>query len=127
MTYTDILHFYYPGLTLVRKTWTEPALTYADALPESLGYAAPRPTPAPTPAPLPVLAAGERYATVQVEGVDSTLNVRGGPSLEADVLGTLRNGQRMIIIEVLEDGAWARMKTAEIEGYVFMDFVALEE
>ncbi len=127
MTYTDILHFYYPGLTLVRKTWTEPALTYADALPESLGYAAPRPTPAPTPAPLPVLAAGERYATVQVEGVDSTLNVRGGPSLEAEVLGTLRNGQRMIIIEVLEDGAWARMKTAEIEGYVFMDFVALEE
>ena len=64
---------------------------------------------------------------MQVEGVDSTLNVRGGPSLEADVLGTLRNGQRMIIIEVLEDGAWARMKTAEIEGYVFMDFVALEE
>lgn len=127
MTYTDILHFYYPGLTLVRKTWTEPALTYADALPESLGYAAPRPTPAPTPAPLPVLAAGERYATVQVEGVDSTLNVRGGPSLEAEVLGTLRNGQRMIIIEVLEDGAWARMKTAEIEGYVSMDFVALEE
>ena len=125
MTCEEILAFYYPGLTWVTLNWEDPGLTKAHALAESLGYAAPRPTPAPTPAPLPPLAEGESYATVNVAGVDSTLNVREGPSTETKILGVLRNGQQMIVQGVTEDG-WVKMKTAELEGYVMQSFVTME-
>lgn len=125
MTCEEILSFYYPGLDWVTLEWTTEPLTTIDALPESLGYAAPRPTAAPTPAPLPTLSSGECYATVSVAGVDSTLNVRREPSTQADILGVLRNGQRLIIVEETADG-WAKMKTAEMEGYVMMSFITKE-
>ena len=125
MDYLDILEFYYPGLEMVEITWMEPQLTPAHALPESLGYAAPRPTPAPTPAPLPPLAEGEYYAYVTVEGVDAILNVRSQPSREGRVVGALRNEARLIVEEETEDG-WAKMKTAELEGYVSMTFIVKE-
>lgn len=125
MNYLEILNFYYPGLELVEITWIERELTYAEALPESLGKVSARPTPAPTPAPLPALEAGEYYAVVVVEGLDATLNVREGPSKDDTILGVVRNGSRLIIVEELDDG-WARMKTAELEGYVSMEFVAKE-
>lgn len=125
MDYLEILAFYYPGLEMVQMAWTLPALTPADALPESLGYAAPRPTPQPTPGPLPALAEGEYYAIVMVEGVDSVLNVREEPSTLAERVGTVRGGARLIVEEETEDG-WAKMKTAELEGYVLMSFLAPE-
>lgn len=126
MGYLEILAFYYPGLEMVQMEWADPGLTPADALPESLGYAAPRPTPAPTAGPLPPLQEGEYYATVQVEGVDSTLNVREGPTSDDRILGKIRGGARLIVQEELEDG-WAKMKTAELEGYVMMSFIVKEE
>ena len=126
MSCLEILRFYYPGLQFSAMTWIEKPLAQADALPESLGYAAPRPTPMPTPAPLPPLATGEYYAIVTVEGVDSTLNVREGPSMGDSIVSVLRNGSRLIVMEETEDG-WARMKTAEIQGYVSMSFIIREE
>lgn len=125
MNHLEILNFYYPGLALVQMTWIEKPLTKAAALPESLGFAAARPTPAPMPGPLPALSEGEYYAAVRVEGVDSTLNVREEPSLAGRLIGQLRNGARMIVMAETEDG-WARMKTAEIEGYVSMQFIVKE-
>lgn len=125
MDYLEILSFYYPGLNLVRMDWSVTPLVRADDLPESLGYAAPRPTAAPTPAPLPALEGSEYYAVVTVEGVDQTLNVRAEPSLEAEILGMLRNGSRLIVESETGDG-WAKMKTVEMEGYVSMDFIAKE-
>ena len=124
-SYLDILAFYYPGLELTKVTWLPNRLVRASALPESLGYAAARPTPAPTPAPLPPLAEGEYYAVVTIDGVDSTLNVRAEPSREADILGRIRTGARLIVAEEMEDG-WAKMKTAELEGYVLMEFITNE-
>ncbi len=126
LNFLQILHFYYPGVTLVQIDWLERPLTAVSALPESLGYAAPRPTPVPTPAPLPPLSGDEFYAVVKVEGVDSTLNVREGPSTGDTILGVLRNGTRMIVEAILE-GGWAKMKTAEIEGYVSMTFIVRED
>ena len=109
----------------VALEWEDAGLTQIDALPESLGYAKPRPTPAPTPAPLPALSRGEYYASVIVAGVDSTLNVRREPSTQAEILGVLRNGQRLIVEAETEDG-WAKMKTAELEGYVMLSFIVKE-
>ena len=124
--FRQILSFYYPGAALVRINWDTPALTRAAALPDSLGYAAPMPTPAPTPAPLRALREGEYYAFVSVEGVDSTLNIRQEPTLSASIVGVLRNGTRMIILDETDDG-WGRMETAEYSGYVKMSFVRREE
>lgn len=125
-TYLDILSFYYPGLTLSQVTWKDQGLVKAAALPESLGYAAARPTPAPTPAPLPPLAPGEHYAVVTLAGVDTTLNVRSGPSRENEVLAEIRTGSRLIVIEELESG-WAKMKTVEVSGFVLMDHITRED
>ncbi len=122
----EILNFYYPGLELVQMTWTEKPLVRAAALPESLGYAAARPTPAPTPAPLPALKENEAYATVIVEGVDSTLNVRQYPTTDAKILGVVRNGSQMILQGQTADG-WAKMMTVELEGYVLMRFILTDE
>ena len=124
-TCEEILAFYYPGVEWVTLEWEDAGLTQIDALPESLGYAKPRPTPAPTPAPLPALSKGEYYATVSVAGVDSTLNVRREPSTQAEILGVLRNGQQLIVEAETEDG-WAKMKTAEMEGYVMLSFIVKE-
>ena len=124
-TCEEILAFYYPGVEWVTLQWQDAGLTQIDALPESLGYAKPRPTPAPTPAPLPALSRGEYYASVTVAGVDSTLNVRREPSTQAEILGVLRNGQRLIVEAETEDG-WAKMKTAELEGYVMLSFIVKE-
>lgn len=44
-TAEDILTFYYPGMALYRIDWQEKALTRIEALPESVGHAAPSPTP----------------------------------------------------------------------------------
>ena len=124
-TCEEILSFYYPGVEWVTLQWQDAGLTQIDALPESLGYAKPRPTPAPTPAPLPALSKGEYYAAVTVAGVDSTLNVRREPSTQSEILGVLRNGQRLIVEAETEDG-WAKMKTAELEGYVMLSFIVKE-
>ncbi len=124
-TCEEILAFYYPGVEWVTLQWQDAGLTQIDALPESLGYAKPRPTPAPTPAPLPALSKGEYYAAVTVAGVDSTLNVRREPSTQSEILGVLRNGQRLIVEAETEDG-WAKMKTAELEGYVMLSFIVKE-
>ena len=124
-TCEEILSFYYPGVEWVTLQWQDAGLTQIDALPERLGYAKPRPTPAPTPAPLPALSKGEYYAAVTVAGVDSTLNVRREPSTQSEILGVLRNGQRLIVEAETEDG-WAKMKTAELEGYVMLSFIVKE-
>jgi len=126
MDYLSILRFYYPKLDLVQVQWIGKEIHPAEALPESLGYSAPRPTPVPPPKPLPPLSEGEYYAYVTVDGVDSTLNVREEPLSTARILGVLRNNARMIVEEEVEDG-WAKMRTMEIEGYVSMRFIVRED
>lgn len=39
MTYTEILNFYYPGMTLEVIEWPEVELTALEELPESIGFA----------------------------------------------------------------------------------------
>ncbi len=122
MTYTDILHFYYPGMTLETIDWPEVELVALEELPDSLGAARARPTPTPTPAPLPELETGEYYATVALESRSSSLNVREEPSTSARIVAALGYGRRVIVSEDAGDG-WVRIRTAELEGYVRLEYL----
>lgn len=125
LLYTDILSFYYPGMELVRFD-TEPApLTDLGQLPKGVGARRiTSPLPSPTPAPLPPLQSGETLGVVQLDASDSALNVRQSPSTGSAILATLLHGQPVIVCEPLED--WYRIRTAEIEGYVYSAYLLVE-
>jgi len=125
MTCTEILNFYYPGMSVEKIEWSTPVLTAISELPDSVGLARARPTPKPTPAPLPALQTGEYYARVKLETASSTLNVRQGPSTGHPVVGILSNNDRLIVIESAQDG-WFKIKTAELSGYVKGDYITKE-
>ena len=125
MDYIEILNFYYPGMTLETIDWPEVELTPLEDLPESIGSARPRPTPTPTPAPLPPLEEGEYYATVELETRSSSLNVREQPSTSARIVAALDYGRRVIVCEDAGDG-WVRIRTAELEGYVKLEYLKAE-
>ena len=125
MDYIEILNFYYPGMTLETINWPEVELTALEELPESIGFARPRPTPTPTPAPLPALEEGEYYATVELETRSSSLNVREQPSTSARIVAALDYGRRVIVCEDAGDG-WVRIRTAELEGYVKLEYLKAE-
>ncbi len=125
MGYIEILNFYYPGMTLETISWPEVELVALEELPESIGFARARPTPTPTPAPLPALEEGEYYATVELETRSSSLNVREQPSTSARIVAALDYGRRVIVCEDAGDG-WARIRTAELEGYVKLEYLQAE-
>ena len=125
MDYIEILNFYYPGMTLETIEWPEVELTPLEELPESIGSARPRPTPTPTPAPLPALEEGEYYATVELETRSSSLNVRQQPSTSARIVAALDYGRRVIVCEDAGDG-WVRIRTAELQGYVKLEYLQAE-
>ena len=124
--YTDILMFYYPGMELARYTIAGADLQELEDLPQTLGAARVLDADAPrsTPSPLPALRDGERYATVVLSSNSSALNVRKEPNTLCDILGTLSNGQRVILSETFVD--WAYIRTAEVEGYVALEYLKSE-
>ena len=125
MGYEEILKFYYPGMTLENANLEEHVPTELDSAAKNLGAARPRPTPQPTPAPLPALTGNEYYARVTLASKASTLNVRSQPSTSATAIAALDHGARLIVMEELADG-WAHIKTAEVEGYVAMQYLTRE-
>ena len=125
MNYIEILNFYYPGMALETIDWPEVSLTALEDLPQSVGRARARPTPTPSPAPLPALEEGEYYATVELESRASTLNVRAEPSTSARILAVFDYGRRVIVSEDAGDG-WVRVRTAEVEGYVKLEYLRAE-
>ena len=126
MSYTDILNFYYPGMTLERIDWRTPELTALDALPDVLGRARPEPTPTPSPAPLPALEDGEYYARVALDDTGSSMNLRQNPSTQAPVVARLSHNQRVIVSGEPDGDGWVRVRTAEYEGYAKLEYLAEE-
>ena len=125
-TWLDILHFYYPGMSIERIEWPEAALTALADLPDSVGAARPMPTPTPSPAPLPALEEGEYYASVTLETKSSSLNVRQEPSTSARIVDQLSNGRRVIVSGDADAEGWVPIHTAEISGYVKLEYLTKE-
>lgn len=118
----EIVAFYYPGLSVQRINWPEPALTELDALPRGVGSALPDPTPTPTPAPLPALEAGEYYAKVTA----TLLNVREKPTTSAEAIAQLAQGRRVIVRGEADADGWVPIRTAELSGYVKAEYLKKE-
>lgn len=122
-TYEQILRFYYPGMT-VKQIDTNVKLPSAV---EARFLATPGPAATPTPRPtlIPLSeepAEGEWRARVTQIGVNSYLNLRSAPSMEADVLRQLYYGQQMIVEEQLSDG-WLKVRIETLSGYVMEQYV----
>ena len=117
-TFSEILAFYYPGMSVERMRWPDTApesLSDADAV----GASRPRPTPTPSPAPLPALQSGERYASVNA----TTLNVREQPTTSARILDMLERGQRLIVSGDPDGDGWVPVHTGEVEGFVKAEYL----
>lgn len=126
MSYTEILGFYYPGMSVETRSLSRGGiLSSMSSLPSSLGAARPRPTPRPTQAPLPALTDGEYYATVTLSSSASALNVRAEPSTDAERVTMLYPGERVVVMGHPVEG-WAHIKTAEFTGYVSVDFIVAD-
>ena len=123
MSCEEILNFYYPGMELVQIDWQEKPLSNLETLSSNLGRARPRPTPRPTQAPLRSLTGKEYYASVTLATSSSSLNVREQPNTSSRVVGTLLNGNRVIVVSAAADG-WYQIQTTELSGYVKGDYIS---
>lgn len=121
-TYEQILRFYYPGMELrkINTTAVLPSPIAADYL-TTPGPAA---TPTPRPTLMPVtetVKTGEWRVKVTQIGVNSSLNLRSAPSVEAEVIRLLYYGQELIVMERVDED-WLRVRTDVMEGYVMEKF-----
>ena len=113
MGFLEILHFYYPGLSLEARryeTAQRPPLTQLAA--QDPGE------------PLPELQEGEQYATVTLSTVWSTLNLRAEPSMDGAILAALPSGMRVILSRL--EGDWAYVRTARLAGYVAASYLTAD-
>lgn len=126
-TYRDILHFYYPGLTLKRFVYlAQTPSPYENLLQSTPGPAA---TPTPRPTAVPLLstpAPGEQIAIVSEIDDDSSLNLRAEPALSAEIITRLYKHQRLILEEYCEDG-WVKVRTDTLNGYVKLEFLTIAD
>ena len=124
-SFDQILGFYYPGIQLmIGGTARAPLPTVRPALAQTPGPAA---TPTPKPTMMPVtgaLPAGAYLASVEGVAEDSSLNLRAEPNSAATILMRLLPHQRVVVLNLCQDPAWAHVRTDSAEGYVMVSFLA---
>jgi stage II sporulation protein D len=114
MKYNDILNFYYPGTKFATISIKEPQLTKKPSLGGDNDR--PKPTPTPTPTPKPSTSMGEVK-------VNTSLNVRKGAGTNYAVIGSLKNGAK---VEILEKGStWYKIKYGSGTGYVHKQYIKI--
>lgn len=59
--------------------------------------------------------------TVSVTGNANALNVRENPDADSQVIGTIKNGEKVIVDEI--QNGWGRTFIGEVEGWINMEFV----
>ncbi len=56
-----------------------------------------------------------------IANVDETLNIRKGPGADTEFVGQMNNGAIAIIEGT--DGAWTKIKSGDVEGYVLTEYI----
>ena len=127
-SFVEIMDFYYPGLELKRVAYTAAAAItpppYLASSPVPSASPTPRPTLMPVTSPLPK---GAYLASVEGIDEDSSLNLRGAPSVSAEILMRLYAHQPLAVLEVRAVGQWAHVRTDAAEGYVMLSFLKKAE
>ncbi len=127
MSYTEILSFYYPGISLLRYTETPRVLPHVSSAFTKAADPPPTPTPRPTLMPVTAVAGdGQWYARVSNIGENSWLNLRSEPSLSSDIQMLLFKDQRLLVLERMPQEGWLHVKTDVTEGYVMEEFTTPE-
>lgn len=62
---------------------------------------------------------------IAIASVNNQLNIRKGPSTSKERVGLLDDGDACVIESV--EGEWAKVKSGEITGYVFLDYLLTGE
>jgi len=57
--------------------------------------------------------------------ITASLNVRSDPAQTSQRIGALTNGQVVDLMEIVEDGEWAKIKFNDQIGYVLTKFLDL--
>ena len=99
--YQQILHYYYPGMTIISITERAP------------GQTAPVDPPTPPVDPDGIVAYGECFYT--------HTNFRTGPSTSYPVIGQLVEGEHFDILDVTENG-WFKARWNGHEGYITLTY-----
>jgi len=134
LSYTKILEFYYPG-TKLEKLNIEPdkggAPKPSNPSPQPEPKPEPKPDPKPDPKhdpkpdpkpePKPDPGKEQQFGVVNVS---TSLNVRSGPGTNYKRIGSLKKGARVEILD--RSGAWYKIKTGSLQGYVHGDYIVLE-
>ena len=70
---------------------------------------------------------GAWIASVENIEDDSSLNLRKEPSPSAEILMRLYKHQKLMVLEICDDPAWAHVRTDAAEGYVMISFLERAE
>ena len=74
---------------------------------------------------MPVFAQDGKIAVVTAS---SGLNLRSGPSLDQKILQVLSQGQQVQLLDISQDGLWAKVTTqANVTGWVYKQYLLLVE
>lgn len=120
--YQQILHFYYPGISITPYKYTYTMPEKIDSAFLATPGPAATPTPRPTAMPLASTPApGQSLVSVDNIAINSYLNLRAEPTTASGVLRQLYFGQRLIVVADLGD--WLRVRMDDVEGYVMKEFV----
>ncbi len=120
--YQEILNFYYPGMQLKQYQYTHQMPSAVNSA--FLATPGPAATPTPRPTPMALLSTpGPNETLVEVTniGVNSYLNLRAKNSTTSDVLRQLYYGQKLYVMQDLDE--WLKVRMDQVEGYVMKEYV----
>lgn len=101
-----------------------PAFTAIPATPTATTTVTPSPTPTVTPAPTATPLPTPMVEVMSASG-DAAVRLRAGPGSRHEVVGALQPGQFGELIEINEDGTWAKIDTGETQGWLPANWIVL--
>jgi len=126
LTFAHILGFYYPGTRIETLRLTPPESRGDDRpeLPEQPEEPEKPEEPEEPAQPQEPEKPAENKAVYGKVNVTTSLNVRQGPGLQYEKIGSLSSGTR---IQILEQGVeWHKIKAGNLQGYVSSQYIIIE-
>jgi len=101
-----------------------PAATPIAAAPTVTPTPKPSPTPTVTPPPTATPLPTPMVEVMSASG-DAAVRLRSGPGNQHEVVGALQPGQFGELAEMTEDGAWVKIDTGDLQGWLPANWIVL--